>query len=80
MIPDGLLEGLAVARQCSVRRRTYTTHPPTLHVMTDAPGACRKGQEVTMIESVITLVAGFVLGYAVRSYVSHRRRLRTKKQ
>jgi hypothetical protein len=33
-----------------------------------------------MIESAITLVAGFVLGYAVRSYASHRRRLRTKKQ
>jgi uncharacterized membrane protein (Fun14 family) len=33
-----------------------------------------------MIEIGITLVVGFVLGYALRSYVSHHRRLRTKKR
>ena len=31
-----------------------------------------------MIESGIVLVVGFVLGYAVRAYVSHRRRLHAK--
>jgi hypothetical protein len=32
-----------------------------------------------MIESGIALVVGFVLGYAARSYLSHRRRLHAKK-
>ena len=31
-----------------------------------------------MIESGIVLVVGFVLGYAARAYVSHRRRLHAK--
>jgi hypothetical protein len=31
-----------------------------------------------MIESGIVLVVGFVLGYAARAFVSHRRRLHAK--
>jgi hypothetical protein len=46
--------------------------------MAHALAAHEVPKEVAIIESGIAFVGGFVLGYAARAFVSHRRRLHAK--